>query len=69
MLLTETILVSLSTKEEIWSTLAREKYPTLTEDQIQGLGLKAASEWYIGGESDLADLYNQYVMLKNLKGL
>jgi len=61
--------VSLNTKEEIWLTLAREKYPTLTENQLQGLGLKAASEWYIGSESDLADLYNQYVMLKNLKGL
>jgi hypothetical protein len=61
--------MSLSTKQEIWLTLARERYPTLTEDQANALGLKAASEWYLGGDTELVQLFDQYVMLKNLKEL
>jgi hypothetical protein len=61
--------MSLSTKQDIWLTLAREKYPTLTEDQAQALSLKAASEWYLGGDAELVQLFDQYVMIKNLKDL
>ena len=61
--------MSLSTKQDIWLTLAGAKYPTLTEDQLKALSLKAASEWYLGGEAELVQLFDQYVMLKNLKDL
>jgi hypothetical protein len=61
--------MSLSTKQEIWLTLAREKYPTLTEEQLLALSLKAASEWYLGGDAALVELFDQYVMLKNIKSL
>ena len=55
-------------KLEIWLVLAREKYPHLNEDQIRGLSLKAASDWYSGIDSELTNLFDQYVMLKTLKG-
>jgi len=61
--------MSLSTKQDIWLTLAGEKYPNLTEDQLKALSLKAASDWYLGGDTELVNLFDQYVMLKNLKDL
>lgn len=54
-------------KREIWLVLAREKYPQLNEDQIMGLGFRAASEWYNGEQNELTNLFDQYVMLKALK--
>lgn len=56
-------------KKQIWLTLAGEKYPTLTEDQLAALSLEAASRWYMGEESELTNLFDQYVMLKNLKDM
>lgn len=63
--------MSLSTnnKADIWRTLANEKYPTLTEDQISALSLEAANLWYNGVDNELTELFDQYVMLKNLKGI
>jgi hypothetical protein len=56
-------------KKEIWLTLAGEKYPTLTENELAALSLEAASRWYMGEESELTNLFDQYVMLKNLKDM
>jgi len=56
-------------KKQIWLTLAREQYPNLTEDQLAALSLEAASRWYLGEESELTNLFDQYVMIKTLKGL
>lgn len=56
-------------KKEIWLTLARERYPTLTENQLAALSLEAAGRWYTGEKSELTNLFDQYVMLKNLKSL
>ena len=61
--------MSLSTKQDIWLTLVGERYPTLTENQLLALSLKAASEWYLGGDPALVELFDQYVMLKNIKDL
>jgi hypothetical protein len=57
------------TTKEIWLTLAREVYPQLNEDQLGALSLEAASKWYMGEESELTKLFDQYVMIKTLKGL
>lgn len=56
-------------KKEIWLTLAREKYPTLTENQLAALSIEAASRWYVGEDTELTKLFDQYVMLKNLKDM
>lgn len=56
-------------KHQLWLTLAREQYPTLTEEQMMGLSMKAASDWYFGVENELTILYDQYVMLKTLKDI
>jgi hypothetical protein len=59
----------MNTKIEIWLTLAREKYPSITEAKAQALCLEAAAVWYSGEESELTEIFDQYVMLKSLKGL
>ena len=59
----------LDTKENIWAELARAKYPTLTENQLRALSMHAASDWYNGWDTELAKLFDQYVMLKNLRGI
>lgn len=56
-------------KLDIWLELASPCYPNLTEDRIKGLSLIAANEWFLNTESELANLYDQYVMLKTLKGI
>lgn len=56
-------------KTELWLTLAREKYPTLTEEQAKVLSMQAAGMWYNGTENELTNLFDQYVMLKKLKDL
>jgi hypothetical protein len=61
--------MSLNSKQEIWVTLAREHYPTLTEDQILALSMTAATDWYSGVKSKLTQIFDQYIMLKTLKGL
>lgn len=60
--------MSLNSNIDIWATLAREQYPKLSENELRALSMKAASEWYIGESTDLAKLFDQYVMLKTLKG-
>jgi hypothetical protein len=59
----------MNTKQEIWLTLTREKYPTLTEYQLASLLLESASQWLHGEDNELSQLFDQYVMLKNLKDL
>lgn len=61
--------MSSETKLDIWVQLARGKYPMLSEDIIKSLSMTAASEWYLNTNSELAELYDQYVMLKTLKGI
>lgn len=58
-----------ATKLDVWMLLATEKYPTLSEDRIKALSMVAANEWFLNTGSELADLYDQYVMLKTLKGI
>ena len=60
--------MSLNSNIDIWITLAREKYPTLSEEHLKALSMEAASYWYLGENTDLANLFDQYIMLKALKG-
>lgn len=60
--------MSLSTNQQIWLTLAQEHYPTLTEERVLALCMPAASDWYDGADTELATIFDQYVMLKTLRG-
>ena len=61
--------MSLDTKKQIWIELAKDLYPHLNEDKLMGLSMEAANGWYLGEDTTLTRLFDQYVMLKNLKDL
>lgn len=61
--------MSLDTKHDIWIELARPIYPDKDDEEILAIGMLAAAGWYMGYEDELSQLYDQYVMLKTLKGI
>jgi hypothetical protein len=56
-------------KIEIWLTLAREKYPSIAEDDLKAMSMNAAADWFSNAPTALADLFDQYVMMKQLYGV
>jgi len=56
-------------KIDIWLMLAREKWPTLSDDRLRALSLEAATDWFSDAPTDLAKLFDQYVMMKQLYGV
>jgi hypothetical protein len=61
--------MSLSTKQEIWVECCQAKWPTLSEAAALALSMRAASEYYLGGDPEIVEVFDQYVMLKTLKGI
>lgn len=61
--------MSLNSKEEIWLEVCRAKWPTISEEAAMALSMRAASEYYLGGNTDLVEVFEQYVMLKTIKGI
>lgn len=59
----------MNTKKDIWLELCKVEHPSITEDAARALSMKAASEWYIGSDTKLAEMFDKYVMLKTLKGI
>ena len=55
-------------KIDIWLTLAREKYPKKNDGELRALSMTAASHWFADIDDELAKLFDQYVMMKNLYG-
>lgn len=56
-------------KIDIWLLLAKEKYPYMPIEKLKSLSMLAATSWYSGEKNEYTELFDQYVMLKNLKGL
>lgn len=58
----------MSADNEIWLSLAESKYPGLNTEQLLELRAEAACDWWLGSNNDkLSTLFDQYVMIKNLK--
>lgn len=60
--------MSLDTKMDIWIEVLRTRVPDATYQDAAMLSLKAASDWYHGVDSELSKLFEQFLMLKQLKG-
>lgn len=56
----------MKTQQEIWESLARPAYPKYTDYQIRELKLAAAMDWLLDEDTEVAKLYDKFVMLKNL---
>ena len=56
----------MKTQQEIWESLARPAHPTYTDYQLRELKLAAAMDWLLDEDTEVAKLYDKFVMLKNL---
>lgn len=56
----------METLQDIWESLAKPKYPALNEQQLIELRSQAAIDWLTDDETELNNLFDQYVMLKQL---
>ena len=61
--------MSLNSKEEIWMELCRARSSNITEGQSYQLLIDAATAYYTNGNKDLVEMFDQYIMLKTLKGI
>lgn len=61
--------MSLNSKNDIWLEVCRARYPKITEAAAQAMSMRAASEYYLNGDKVLVELFEQYIMLKTLKGI
>ena len=62
--------MSLNTKKEIWFECCKAKWPEISEAAANALSMRAAAQYYLGGENtELGEVFDQYVMLKTLKGI
>ena len=61
--------MSLNSKQEIWIECCKAKWPAMSEAACLALSMRAASDYYLGGDAELVEVFDQYVMLKTLKGI
>lgn len=54
------------TNFDIWKRVAQEQYPYATDTSYQTLMHHAATDWALERDTNIARLFEQYVMLKNL---
>jgi hypothetical protein len=59
----------MDTKPEIWLAVCEGHFPGKTDAEIMSYSMKAAADWYVGEDNELTQLFDQYVMIKNLKGV
>ena len=52
--------------QELWYRLAHDKYPSLSVHQVRDLKLEAAMDYTFANNSDLGQLYEQYVIMRTL---
>ena len=55
-------------KRDIWIAVAGPHFPDRSDEQLMALGMSAASDWFLGNSTPLTEMFDQYVMLKNLTG-
>ena len=51
---------------EIWKRVAQEQYPNRPDNTYYTLWQQAASDWGDNRDTNVARLFEQYVLLKNL---
>jgi hypothetical protein len=59
----------MDTKPEIWLAVCEGHFPGKTDSEIMSYSMKAAADWYVDEDNELTQLFDQYVMIKNLKGV
>lgn len=55
--------------DELWEKLVLDKFPNTPKAKIAESKWQAAMSWGIGDDTIMSQLYDQYVMMKRLKGI
>lgn len=53
-------------QQEIWESVARPKFPTLSPRELTDLKIQAALSWHMDEDTPEAQVYDQYYMMKKL---
>ena len=53
----------------LWSDIVTVKYPNIKPNELNSLRITCATEWGYGAINEHAELYDKFVMMKQLKGL
>ena len=60
---------NLSPSQELWVSMAQKLFPNRSEEYICEMRMIAAAHWLSDVGNELANTYDQYVMMVRLKGL
>ena len=55
-------------KQQIWLAVCEGRFPGKSSHEIMEYHYLAATDWALEIDTDLARLFEQYVMIKKLKG-
>jgi hypothetical protein len=55
--------------DKLWESMFLEKYPNSSEHQIFEAKKEAVIEWAYDENTEMANLYDRYVMFKRLQGI
>ena len=61
--------MSQNTDLDLWTQVAEGYWPELSVEELQGLSMQAALYWYQKENNALAKVYEQYLLLRTLKGV
>ena len=53
-------------KHELWARIASDKYPALSVHELRDLRLQAAVDYSLANDSELGQLYEQFVIMRAL---
>ena len=68
-LTTVSIHVNQSSNTELWREMAREVFPGHSTAQLDEIKMWCSTAWCFGEVSERTQLYEQYVIMKSLKGI
>ena len=59
----------MDTKRDIWLAVCEGRFPGKSSHEIMDYHFLAATDWALEIDTELARLFEQYVMIKTLKGI
>ena len=58
-----------SETDKIWESLILEKFPNASNKDLTEAKLSGSISWMLGEKTVMSEIFDKYVMMKQLKGL
>ena len=55
--------------DELWESLVKEKFPNATTHDLTEARITASIQWCFDEKTVMSEMYDKFVMMKQLKGL